>query len=582
MEFKSTPSKHVISKVNVNNSVDKNTVSYKSVEPTDGQGDQGIMKAYIPNFLYKPPYGWPREVNTPYLRQLARNTYVFSVIKTLADEATCIPWEIVTKDEDNEGTEDLEPVKKQIASFLRNPNGNEESFESLMRKLITDILEVDSGVLVKVFDGDKNLKGMFCRPGDLFLKNPDIYGYMGNRNDFVMPLPDNFTGANINFDNPTQQSVQQQQLLNQYNNLFRNQAAYYQYGWTAGNMPVPFGNREIIYMMQNPRSDTIYGRSPLEILGEIVQTLVYGSQYNLDFYTNNNMPDGVIQLLGAEQEQIEQFRANYENQFRYTDNLGSKRKKFYNAPISNTEVSFTPFQLQPKDMEVLGQQEWFTKVLWMCFGVTAEEMGFTENSNKATSESQTKLAKRKALKPLLKVIEYHFNSQLIPEFFTENDADKSLPLQEDVPVLFKFIDYNADEDKQKHDILEQELRMGVKTPIMVAKELDVDLDELKEELAEKEEKEMAMFEKQQNNFNNNNFADTEEAPEDKNPKKKDNKNKDSFPKKKEEKALTDAEKVNKVADKQSNVIQNQLDKHIDEMGDALLDLVDKLPENPRL
>ena len=56
--------------------------------------DTSIFKAYIPQFLYKPPYGYPRKVNTVYLKSLAKNPYIFSVIKTLCDEVVSKKWEI--------------------------------------------------------------------------------------------------------------------------------------------------------------------------------------------------------------------------------------------------------------------------------------------------------------------------------------------------------------------------------------------------------------------------------------------------------------------------------------------------------
>ena len=204
----------------------------------------------------------------------------------------------------------------------------------------------------------------------LFLKNPDIYGYIGNRRDFVSPLPDGFTGVGVDVGGtPT---PGQQQLMKQYSLLYKEDAAYFQYGWTAGSMPVPFGKREIVYMMSNPRGDSIYGRSPVAVLMNTIMNLIYGIDFNLDFYTNNNMPDGVIQLLGADAGQIKQFRENMENQTKFTDDLGKKRKIFNKAPISSTEVKFTPFQWNSKDMEVMAQQEWFTKILWMCYSDDTE------------------------------------------------------------------------------------------------------------------------------------------------------------------------------------------------------------------
>ena len=438
---------------------------------------EGIFKAYIPNFLYKPPYGYPRYVDTQFIKNLSKNPYVFSVIKTLCDEATSIDWDIKVKeeynDQDNTG---YEADIKRIKRFFRNPNGNYESFEQILRGVLTSIFTLDSGVIVKVFDSEMNMKQIFCRDGSLFLKNPDIYGYLGDRADFVPPLNPLFQDLTTNFAVPNVDN--KELLMQQYDTVYRQKAAYFQYGWTAGSMPVPFGKREIVYVMHNPQPDSIYGLSPVEVLADIIMSLVYGSQYNLDFYTNNNMPDGVIQLLGADQQKIKQFRENFDSKFKFLDTQTNKmRKKFFTYPITSVPVQFTPFMLKPTDIELIAQQEWFTKVLWMSFGVTANEMGVTDTVNKASSEEQGKIYKRKALRPILKTLKYFIDTQIMPEFYNQGGK---IPDFSDVPLEFTFEDYDFDEDQQKHNLLEQELRMGVKTTEMVAKELKVNVDLLKE------------------------------------------------------------------------------------------------------
>lgn len=515
--------------------------------------DDDIFKAYIPNFLYKPPYGMPRRDNTPQMKMLSANPYVFPVIKTLADEATTIGWEIKLKEEfqDNEEIvammEELEEKIKEITKFMRNPNGNEESFEHLLRQLITDICEVDAGVLVKVFNTKGEFKQMFARDGSLFLKNPDIYGYIGDKRDFVSPLPDGFTGVAMDVGGtPT---VTQQQIMKQYSLLYREDAAYFQYGWTAGSMPVPFGKREIVYIMQNPRSDSIYGRSPVSVLMNTILNLVYGIDFNLDFYKNNNQPDGITSLLGATAEQIKQYRENQENQISTVDEFGNRRKTFFKSPIINTEAKFTPTVFNSKDMEVIAQQQWFTKVLWMSFGVTADEMGFTETSNRSVGEEQIKNFKRKALGPLLKVIQYHLNTQIIPEFFAVNGE---LPDSADVPVMFEFDTYDVDEDLKQLSVFKAEKDLGIKTEMMIAKERGINVEELAQELETKREQEQEMFDRQ-------NVAQAENPmvndPNNQNPKPKDN------PKKKiEEKSKTPLQELNEYIDGAGDMIVAALEE----------------------
>jgi len=496
---------------------------------------QDIFKAYIPNFLYRPPYGMPRKVNTNLLKTLSKNPYVFSVIKTLSDEATSLDWSIQVKDEYNDKDQDYETKISEVTKFFKNPNGNEQSLNHIFRQLITDICETDSAVLVKVFNTSGIMQQIFARDGSLFLKNPDIYGYMGDRQDFVAPLPSTFTSAGVDPNRPM--TDQEKLMVRNYDYLYKGNAAYFQYGWTAGSMPVPFGRREIVYMMQNPRADSIYGRSPIEVLQETILNLIYGIEFNLDFYTNNNMPEGVISLLGANQQHVEQFRENFEAQFKYKDSMGNKRKKFFTYPISTSEVAFTPFQLSAKDMEIITQQEWFTKLVWMCFGVTADEMGFTEDSNKSVGESQIKVFKRKALKPLLNVLKYHFDSQIMPEFF--NDGSGEIPDFGDTPLEFVFEVTDHDEDMKELQKAQLEINMGIKTSKMVAIERGIDIDMLEESKQEAMEEAQEMM------------PEEETEPEVK-PK--------SEP---EEKA--------------SNPLK-EIDNYIDDIGKALIDAIDKIPE----
>ena len=542
-----------------------NLFGLKATEPNDKDSSQdnffdvtgrsakdtsGIFKAYIPEFLYKPPYGYPRKVNTVQLRKLAKNPYIFSVIKTICDEITSIDYDIVVKDDFNDGTDYSKKIK-EIKRFFNNPNGNSESFEQIIRQVLTDILEVDSGVLVKVFNNNGEFKQLFARDGSLFLKNPNIYGYMGDKQNFVAPLPDGFTGVGVDYNNPNKIA---KNFINKYNLMYREQAAYFQYGWTAGSMPVPFGKREIVYFMQNPRSQTIYGRSPVEILNDIILLLIYGSQANLDFYMNNNMPEGVISLLGAKKEQITAFRKRFDEQFTFKDALGNMRKKFFKIPISSTEVSFTPFQLSPKDLEVISQQEWFIKLVWASFGVTAAEMGWTETVSKAVGDTEVKVSKRKAILPLLRLLEYSINNQILIEFF-----DVEYDEFGDVPLEFKFAPYDYEDDKRVHDILEQEIRMGVKTPKMAALELGIDINELEKSQEESIEEGEQPFNQEEEDVK------TEKKPNEKKPVDKD---KSSEPKK------------DKVEEKGEKKLIKELESEFDSVEKLLISAIDKLPTQP--
>jgi hypothetical protein len=107
-------------------------------------------------------------------------------------------------------------------------------------------------------------------------------------------------------------------------------------------------------------------------------------------------------------------------------------------------------------------------------------MGYTENSNKAVSQTQTSVHKRKALKPLLKKIEYAINSQIMPEL------DPSGKLE------FCFEDYDLDEELKKAQLYQLQITGGWKTAEMVAEEEGIDMNKLKAHKEEQAKKEMEM------------------------------------------------------------------------------------------
>lgn len=511
-----------------------------------------ILKAVQPNYLYKPPFGYPRPTNTNALRELAKNPYVFSVIKTLADEAATIEWSIVNKETNEEM--DIVPnddVKKQIIDFLENPNGNHESFAQLRRQAVVDILEVDAGVWVKVFGRDGKLKQIYARDGASFLKNTDIYGTFTNREQFVEPLPNVFVASNKDYFNTGDESIASQNMAQRYSIQYAGKAAYFQYGQAFAAWPIPFGTREIIYFSANPRADSIYGRSPLETLSEVVLTLVYGSKYNLDFYLNNNMPEGIIALEGAQQKDIEAFSSRLTQTVRdTTDSLGFKRRMGYRVGVTGFSPKFEKFQLSPVDMQVLDQQKWFDRVMLRSFGMNEHEMGTTDNSNKATSDTQSEVFKRKALKPILDIIAYGVNTQILTEF----EGSEGLE--------FRFDDYDLDDDIKKHTLYESQIRMGIKTPEMIAVEEGIDVDELKaqKEEALQKQQDMMMAEKPQNGENGG-FP----------PKKKEDVG-DQIDEEKEK----PKEKVEKKA--KTNPEMDEITSYIRDIGNELVSALDELPE----
>lgn len=572
--------------------------------------NKSIYKAVIPKFLYKPPFGFPRFVDIPEIRRLSATPFVEMCISTIIDEIAAVEWEIVPKDKDSYNEEHIEQVK----TFFDNPNVNKESFEQQLRKILRDVLSIDSGVWIKVFAQDGLLRELYVRDGgcldyntlietefgqipigkivkkkikckvktwnfekkciewkpimnwvnngpatkwvrlwakshdkyrsltstshkiwtkdgyklgeelkvgdkiytqcpegitetqiykkeiinkydtrydievadnhnffakgklvsNTFTKNVDIFGTFANKADII---PADFSQS---FSNPklwtNDGNVREEYASNLH--AIAEKAAYFQYGWITGARPMPFGTREVIYIMRNPRPDSIYGRSAVEICIDVVQMLVYGIDNNLEYFTDNNIPKGFFQMTGANNEDIRQFSEKWRESLRGKNEVGDYRKRFYHMPIMNQEGDFKRVSFSNAELELISQQQWFSKVLWSCFGVTPSELGFTESSNRATEIVQSKVFRRKALRPILNLIEFHINTEIMPEFETgvyinANKPDEQL-LKGINDVKFQFNMYDLTEDLEKHKLYQMQLRNGLKTPNEIREELGLE------------------------------------------------------------------------------------------------------------
>jgi len=474
-----------------------------SEQIVDRQDNDPLFKATVPEFLFRPPFGTPRNIHAPFLREISKNPYIFSIIKTLQDEAASTEWDIVVK-EGFEVTPEDEKNRQFIKDFFTNPNSDNESFSHLIRKLIWDISVLDSGVIVKVYNKLQELLQIRVIDGASINKNPDQYGSLNQRADYV-PL-------NIFQVAQSDTTSAYKQLETQFRNQFDTIAAYYQFSTTVMNStPIPFGKKEIIYIMQHPNSAGVYSvTSPVQASVDVVLSLIFGAKYHLDYFMNGNGPEGIISLPGANQVVTDAFKQKLNATIMTgRDQFGIQRRVGHRLPVvGNENVNFTPLTFPSKDMEIIEQQQWFTKILWMQFGVTPSEMGFTEDASKNVDVNQTKVAAKRGIKPILENIAHHLNTQVIPELDDKNMFE------------FKWDEYDMDEDIKKRTLQEQEIRMGIKSWQIIAEEEGLDINRLQKDKEANQEFEFSAME---GDDDGNNFGKDKEEPKKEEPKKEDKK-----------------------------------------------------------
>jgi len=181
--------------------------------------NNAVEKAYIPEYLFRPLFGRPRNINIPEIRRLAKTPTPHICIKTIVDEVTSVDWEIVMKDKEASIND---TAIDEVTLRIQNPNRNKEDFRMIMKKWIRDILETDSAVGIKIFDkasfedgdplnkllpvGRRNMLEFYAFDGGTFTKAPNEHGI----------LPD--------------------------------QRAYYQFSPHRQSAPIPFARDELVWM----------------------------------------------------------------------------------------------------------------------------------------------------------------------------------------------------------------------------------------------------------------------------------------------------------------------------------------------
>lgn len=421
---------------------------------------EGIHKEVIPNFMYKPAFGYPRFVDLAAIRILSATPYVDMCITTIIDEVCSIEWDIIAEDEKGQPVEGKENEIAHVTTFFDNPNTNKESWEYLTRVFLRDVLEVDSGVIVKVFNRYGEMVEMVARDGITFTKNPDMHGMMTHREDLI------FNVMIDNVENIPQNEELLRQAQTEYGHISqwdaREQAAYFQYGWITGARPIPFGKREIVWFERNPRSDSRYGRGAVEILQNVVQTLIYAIEHNLDYFSDNSIPQGVLSLEGSDSEEIEAFKEQWLEQQRVKDSTGKWKKLWHHLPIVTKPPKFEKLGFNNAELQLLEGQRWWAKLVWACFGVTPTELGFTEDAKGMANQIvQSNIFKKRAINPLLRMMEYKIDTEIISEFGYEG-------------LHFRYQRFDVDEETKKAELYKLLTDVGIKTVNEIRREEGLD------------------------------------------------------------------------------------------------------------
>jgi len=390
--------------------------------------------ALLTSWYFSPRLGQPRGgTPIPTMRKFGQTPQVRMCTKTIIDEITGIDYDIVPTDKFKE-TYNEERLNK-VKDFFKYPNRNGETFDDITKMLLKDILEIDAGVIIKTFSskGYGNLKSYNYKYLDKDEK--EVTGTYEckalTKNAELMEMYARDGGSFLI-------------APNEFGILPEDKPSYFQYSFIHPAIaPLPFYKRELVYFKMSPRSNSPYGWSPIESIFMVLEALNNAIRYNKKFFEEYAIPSGALSLIGANKDSFKRFMANWDKKI---------KGKPHKLVVFNEDMKFTPFNMKSKDMEWLEGQKFYQKLVWAMYGVTSDELGFTETSNRSVGQSQSRVFVRRAIKPFLQILEQKFTNEIITEFY---DGEPEVELK------FKFIDIHEEHIKRTEEW--SDVKAGIRT-----------------------------------------------------------------------------------------------------------------------
>lgn len=145
---------------------------------------------------------------------------------------------------------------------------------------------------------------------------------------------------------------------------------------------------EMMFGIRLPATDLKlqgYGECELEMLTEVITNLLNISSYNGNFFSNNSVPRGLINIRGEmNNDMLEGFRRHWYAMLSGVENA-------FVTPISNAKegIEFVSMQQTNNDMQMQQWNEIMTRAACAVFSISPEEIGFGMGQMGVTSSLST-------------------------------------------------------------------------------------------------------------------------------------------------------------------------------------------------
>jgi len=309
------------------------------------------------HILGSPIVPWAENRTPPEeLRALARRCETLrAVISIIKESVASVPFRLGLNSDSVSGNKALE----RAALILSDPNEHKESLRDLIRRLMEDLLILDSGAfeIRKAFDGLPRYINWI--PGDTIrLAMPETPG--------TAPSP-----------------------------------AYFKVHMNT--ITAEYEQDELVYFARD-KQPSGYGLSPVDVLKDACEAVIKGQTYNRDYFDHGTMVDGILNLPELHDEELRNFRAYW--------NAMIKGKKHVFAMTNARKANWLPLRQTNKDMEFHQHLLWLTRLICMIYRISPQEIGITHDVNRATAVVMDRNTIRRCIRPWLGLIKERLDEEI--------------------------------------------------------------------------------------------------------------------------------------------------------------------------
>ncbi len=321
---------------------------------------------------------FPKGVRYPILRDFS---LMYPVLRSCVNyrkrQINSLAWDITPKNvsptDDTKKKKEVENVKE----FFQHPTGDKNStMRTFIDQIIEDIIVLDS---VAVYRRKNRGGGIYgYQPIDAATIELILY------EDGTIPQP------------PAPAFIQK----------------------VRGQVTTKLTSDELIYRVMNPRTNTPYGLSNVETLVITITTALKLSAYNLNYFTEGNIPEGFVELpkdIASNPDQLKLWQEAWDAMMS-GDPRGQRKIKFLPEGMK-----FTPLK-KTDDMKFEQFEKWLMMVTCSVMEVTPQSIGMQSGVVKGAVEAEWQIGKERGLYPLASLLKEIFDS-IIQEDLGHNDLE---------------------------------------------------------------------------------------------------------------------------------------------------------------